>query len=381
MKICLFSKNYGALDGCAQSVFDVIVSLLESQIDLHVIYNKYFPDISQHDGFSIKGRIKAYQLPRKNVIDSIFYNSHRLMKILEIKPDWCIVNGISGHPGRLILEKNFCNNNVIIIRESPRLCDFKDEKNALDHMIQKMRYYQKFIFVSSNVMGEWKEILNLTNEQINYIPNCINEGSAQQAIDRGKEVLQNHLDFDNSKFNITCVASIQKRKGQDLIFSNIEMIVKQMPNIHFHIVGKGKKPDSDEMISMIPDKFLMYFTFHGSKKNAIEYLCASDAMILPSRSEAFPRVTLESMAVGTPVVISDVDGNTEQIFHNETGKIFSNENTDQMIACIKDLYDHLSLRVDFSQKARNYYLKKFSKKNHISNFNQLFNNYSLNQQL
>ena len=67
---------------------------------------------------------------------------------------------------------------------------------------------------------------------------------------------------------------------------------------------------------LIPDKFLMYFTFHGSKENAIEYLCASDAMILPSRSEAFPRVTLESMAVGTPVVISDVDGNTEQIFHN-----------------------------------------------------------------
>ena len=74
MKICLFSKNYGALDGCAQSVFDVIISLLESQVNLHVIYNKHFPKISQHDGFGIKGRLMTYQLPRKNVIDSIFYN-------------------------------------------------------------------------------------------------------------------------------------------------------------------------------------------------------------------------------------------------------------------------------------------------------------------
>ena len=39
MKICLFSKNYGALDRCAQSAFDIIVSLLESQIDLLNLYH------------------------------------------------------------------------------------------------------------------------------------------------------------------------------------------------------------------------------------------------------------------------------------------------------------------------------------------------------
>ena len=70
MKICLFLKNYGVIDECAQSVFDVIIFLLESQIDLHVIYNKYSPDISQHDGFSIKGRTRTYQLPRQNHISN-----------------------------------------------------------------------------------------------------------------------------------------------------------------------------------------------------------------------------------------------------------------------------------------------------------------------
>ena len=39
MKICLFSKNYGALDRCAQSAFNVIVSLLEFQIDLLNLYH------------------------------------------------------------------------------------------------------------------------------------------------------------------------------------------------------------------------------------------------------------------------------------------------------------------------------------------------------
>jgi len=368
MKICLFSKNYGALDGCAQSVFDVIVSLLELGADLRVMYNKIFPDVTQHDGFDIKERFQVYPLPTKNLIDSIFYNKKRLNEILEINPDLCIVNGISGHPFRSILEKDFCDNNIIIIRESPQLSKFKNEQNSLKLMMQKMKYYQKFIFVSSNVMNQWKKLLDLDDKQICYIPNCINESKAREAKLKGKALLQNELNFNKEKFNITCVASIQKRKGQDLIFRSIDKIAEKIPNIHFHIVGKEKKPDSDEMISMIPNKFLNYFTFHGSKENAMEYLCASDAMILPSRSEAFPRVTLESMLVGTPVIISNVDGNTEQIIHNQTGKIFSNENIFELITCIKDLYSDTDLACELSNNATNYYLNNFTRALHIIKF-------------
>ena len=74
MKFCLFSKNYGALDGCAQSAFDVIVSLLESGIELNILYNRKFPDIKNYDGINIDGRFSLYQLPRRNIIDSIFHN-------------------------------------------------------------------------------------------------------------------------------------------------------------------------------------------------------------------------------------------------------------------------------------------------------------------
>ena len=49
MRICLFSKNYGALDGCAQSVFDVIVSLTQSDIDLDILNNRRFPNIKNYD--------------------------------------------------------------------------------------------------------------------------------------------------------------------------------------------------------------------------------------------------------------------------------------------------------------------------------------------
>ena len=133
-----------------------------------------------------------------------------------------------------------------------------------------MKFYKKYIFVSSNVMNEWKEILNLNNNQISYIPKCIHEGKAQESLNKSKLELKKELNFDNQKFNVSCVASIQYRKGQDLIFNNIKKIVNQIPSIHFHIIGKEKKPESEEMLSMITDKFKNYFTFHGGKENAID---------------------------------------------------------------------------------------------------------------
>jgi len=375
MRVCLFSKNYGSLDGCAQSVFDVIVSLVECDIDLNILYNKSFPNIDSHDGYNIKGKFNLYQLPRKNVFDIMLHNKKRLSKIQNISPDLCIVNGISGHRWRNLLDKDFCDNNLIIIRESPQLSNFKIEDNSLELMIEKMRYYQNYIFVSYNVMCQWKNLLKLDNSQIKFIPNCINEGRAKEVKKIEKALMQNRLNFNNEKFNIVCVASIQKRKGQDLIFNSIKKIINQMPDIHFHIVGKEKKPESEKMISEIPKTHMKYFTFHGSKDNALEYMRASDAMILPSRSEAFPRVTLESIAVGTPVIISDVDGNTEQIIHNKTGKVFSNEDCDQMIDCIKDLYDSNELRSKFSDKAFDYYSSNFTRRIHVNNFKLFFNNY------
>ena len=377
MKVCLFSKNYGALDGCAQSVFDVIVALIECDIDLNILYNKSFPNITYHDGYEIKEKYSLYQLPRKNIFDIILHNQKRISEIENIKPELCIVNGISGHKWRVLLNKDYCNNNLIIIRESPQLSKFKNEENSLELMKEKMRYYQKYIFVSYNVMLQWKDLLQLNDSQIHYIPNCINESKAEEVKKLDRTIIKSNLKFNSNTFNVVCVASIQKRKGQDLIFSSIKKIVNSMPDIHFHIVGKEKKPESEEMIACIPQNYMKYFTFHGSKENALEYMRASDAMILPSRSEAFPRVTLESIAVGTPVIISDVDGNTEQIIHNKTGKIFPNEDFDKMIDCIKELYDNKELGPKFSDEAFNYYLSNFTREKHINNFKSCLMNFDL----
>ena len=57
--------------------------------------------------------------------------------------------------------------------------------------------------------------------------------------------------------------------------------------------------------------------------------------------------------------IRDVDGNTEQIRHNITGKTFPNENANQMLKSLEDLYKTPTLMSDISERAKDFYIKNY----------------------
>lgn len=64
-------------------------------------------------------------------------------------------------------------------------------------------------------------------------------------------------------------------------------------------------------------------TFAGIRDDVLDLLAASDVVALPSESEAFGRVLLESLSVGVPIVGSDTGGPREIIGNFERGYLFS----------------------------------------------------------
>lgn len=124
-----------------------------------------------------------------------------------------------------------------------------------------------------------------------------------------------------------------KYKGIDDYFH----LAKKFPNISFHIVGGGIGYDVAGEIKKLGLKNCFY---HGLMNHAqmADLLKKMDLHIFPSRSEGFPKVTLETAAMGIPSVVYSDYGASEWITTGQNGFVVNT--LDEIENVIKKLQQH-----------------------------------------
>ena len=133
--------------------------------------------------------------------------------------------------------------------------------------------------------------------------------------------------------NIVFVGNLTKRKKVDEIL----LLAKQFPNLSFNIIGDGI-----ECISL-KSKATENVTFFGhlNQQELSAKLSEMDLHILPSRSEGFPKVILETAASGIPSIVYSDYGATEWIVNGKNGFVINE--FEQFATTIKDLIDNKDL--------------------------------------
>lgn len=129
--------------------------------------------------------------------------------------------------------------------------------------------------------------------------------------------------FLNKSKKIDCLKNVIII-GNDLIRKGIYEyldLAEQFPSITFHIVGSGN--GKIDVPAEIKKRALANIEYHGSLthdelKKLLEVI---DLHIFPSRSEGFPKVTLETAAAGVPSLVYDDYGANEWITHEKDGFI------------------------------------------------------------
>jgi glycosyltransferase involved in cell wall biosynthesis len=116
--------------------------------------------------------------------------------------------------------------------------------------------------------------------------------------------------------NIVFIGSLLKTKNLDDFIS----LTSIYPLLNFHIIGEG--PIKEYLIK----KSSKNVTFHG-KLNHFELsrkLANMDLHFLPSRSEGFPKVVLETASSSIPSILYNDYGADSWINHSENGFVVSN---------------------------------------------------------
>ncbi len=75
-------------------------------------------------------------------------------------------------------------------------------------------------------------------------------------------------------------------------------------------------------------------TFAGYRPDRLEWIARTDMFVLPSRREGVPRCLMEAMALGVPVVASDIAGNRD-IVTGETGRLFDVGDVDGLAEALR----------------------------------------------
>ena len=137
------------------------------------------------------------------------------------------------------------------------------------------------------------------------------------------------------------VARLVYEKGADLLVEAAPRVLNRVPEAKFVIAGRGPLLDTlrrrvHEM--SLGDKILLSGFVSDDDRDRL--YVAADVCVFPSRYEPFGIVALESMAAGTPVVVSDVGGLGSVVESGRTGFTAYPENIDSLAdAIVRVLHD------------------------------------------
>mgnify|MGYP001342961064 CR=1 FL=1 len=156
-------------------------------------------------------------------------------------------------------------------------------------------------------------------------------------------VLNNTLKNQNK---ILLIGKFHYYKGYDLLFKCLDDIFNEFDNFHIDVVGNFDSKTQKYLLNFIKQDYYNRVNFLGRIDNHLlpEVYNSSYCLIHPSRAEAHPIIPLESMACGTPVLISNRFSSNEFIINNNNGFLFSINSLEEMTADIIDSLHKLNER-------------------------------------
>ncbi|OGF31345.1 hypothetical protein A2223_03395 [Candidatus Falkowbacteria bacterium RIFOXYA2_FULL_35_8] len=150
---------------------------------------------------------------------------------------------------------------------------------------------------------------------------------------------------------VLCVSRFIKEKG-------IETLIRAMknnPSIKLKIAGSG--PDFVRMKDIVLSENLSNVELlgHQAQEQVLSLVKNCRFVVIPSELyENQPMVILESMALGKPVLGSDIGGIPELISKNKTGWLFEAGNVSDLEKELSEIYSADTEIVEFGKAARKY---------------------------
>lgn len=237
-------------------------------------------------------------------------------------------------------------------------------------------YYWTFIYPVEYLAARWTDGLIVINQE-DYI-NAQRMGfqskknlflihgvgvNLKQVIDFSLIVntgIREELGIDDKDVIISCIAEFIPNKNHIFLLKAWDKITQNFNNVHLLLVGNGIYLESIKQQAKINSLPRVYFLNY--RKDVSQIIAKSNIIILVSKREGLPRSILEAMALGKPVVVSNVRGNRDLVKQGRNGFLVQLGDVEGLVSSLKKLINDAKLRAKMGraslEKIKDYSLEK-----------------------
>ena len=178
--------------------------------------------------------------------------------------------------------------------------DLKDKK--IKRILQRRSYKKaaRIVAISENTRKSICELFPEFRDKVELIYNGID-------VDRIDRMAHQESPIELRKHSVVFVGRLEEAKKPLLLLEVIKRIHQSGRKISLYYLGQGEQ--KEELLEKIKEWELEDYVFLlGYQKNPYPVIRQSRAVCMLSRSEGFPTVFMEGMALGIPFVSSPVGG-------------------------------------------------------------------------
>ena len=198
----------------------------------------------------------------------------------------------------------------------------------------------------------------------------IENGVDLTEIDAAQCIVDEIVDFkQQGEVIVGYVGQLIRRKRVDTLLHAFKAL--SFPNKRLFILGEGaQRRELEELAEALEVSDRTHFV--GFREDRLSFVKGFDLFVLPSELEGIPRCVLEAMAMGVPVIATDIPGCRDIVTDRVTGRLYQSGDVPGLLNAIESLMRSDAMRAEVGSAGADFVRRHYSANAMADNYVSLY---------
>lgn len=190
-------------------------------------------------------------------------------------------------------------------------------------------------------------------------------------IDKERDIRE-ELGIDKDAPLIGCIGRLVEQKGHKYLIRAAKRVIEIFPQAKFFIIGRGKLEKNLKKLAQ-NNSLNSGIIFAGFRTDIYSIIDKLDLIVMPSLWEGLGLVLLEAMALGKPIVATDVGGIPEVVENKKTGILVPAKDPNALAEAIINLLEDYSVAARMGEMGKASVKERFSSVKMVKEIELIYN--------